>query len=230
MPRSAASALDCAEAALEFCGGAAQRGFGLDVELAREVGDREQHVAHLFLQRRLRRVVVDLVLDFGDLLLDLVDDRVGIRPVEADRARRGARSWRRATRRGGRAPPRRARSLRRRLACRSAALCASQASFCGRDRGDLGVAEDMRMAPHHLVGDRRGDVVEREHARPPRPCGRGTRPAAAGRPVRPSAPRCRRARSHRRPRRPPRSCRARSSRNPARGPTGSRVPGRAAAP
>ena len=31
-----------------------------------------------------------------------------------------------------------------------------------RDRGDLGVAEDMRMAPHHLVGDRRGDVVEGE--------------------------------------------------------------------
>ena len=32
----------------------------------------------------------------------------------------------------------------------------------GRDRGDLGVAEHMRVAAHHLVGDRLGDAVEIE--------------------------------------------------------------------
>ena len=31
-----------------------------------------------------------------------------------------------------------------------------------RRRGDLGIAKDMRMAAHHLVGDRRGDVGEIE--------------------------------------------------------------------
>ena len=32
----------------------------------------------------------------------------------------------------------------------------------GRYRGDLGVTEYMRMPPLHLVGDRLGDVIERE--------------------------------------------------------------------
>src|SRR6202021_356215 len=39
--------LDPAKAALELRGGAAQRGFRLDVELAREIGRREQQVADL---------------------------------------------------------------------------------------------------------------------------------------------------------------------------------------
>ena len=30
----------------------------------------------------------------------------------------------------------------------------------GGDRDNLDIAEDMGMAPHHLVGDRGGDVVE----------------------------------------------------------------------
>ena len=47
-------------------------------------------------------------------------------------------------------------------ACRSAALCASQASFCAATECNLDIAEDMRVPAHHLVGDRGGDVVERK--------------------------------------------------------------------
>src|SRR6185369_15573951 len=76
--------LDTAEAALELGGGAAQCGFRLDVELAREVGRGEQQVADLFFERRRRCVVIERVFDLVELLLDLVDDRSRVRPVEAD--------------------------------------------------------------------------------------------------------------------------------------------------
>ena len=86
------------------------------------------------------------------------------RPASRSRcAPRGSESWRPATGRAGRARPRRARSAAPPLArCALGRLVRLPGLVLRRDRGDLGVAEHMRVAPHHLVGDRRGDVVEGE--------------------------------------------------------------------
>ena len=73
-------------------------------------------------------------------------------------------------------------------------------------------------------------TTSRRQRAAPRPCAHGTRPAAAGRPVRPSAPASRPGRSHRRPRRPPRWCTARWWRSPAAGPRDSRHRDRAGGP
>jgi hypothetical protein len=130
MPRSAASASTSAKAALELSGGAAQRGFRLDIELACELGGGEQQVANLVFDRFVSRAPSEFGLDLADFLGDLCRSRRGIRPIEAD-PRRASADLRRAQQgRKGEgdtvehavAPP-----LTR---CRSAALCASQASFC----------------------------------------------------------------------------------------------------
>src|SRR5260370_16559167 len=76
--------LDAAEAALELRGGAAQRHLRLDFELARQVGDGEQQIAHLLLKRRGTHFSSHLGFELGDLLGDLREDGARIRPVETD--------------------------------------------------------------------------------------------------------------------------------------------------
>ena len=84
MPRSAASASTWRKRRSNFAVARRNAVSGSMSSLPRQVGHGEQQVAELFLQGRLRCVIVHLVFEFGDLFLDLVDDRIGIRPVEAD--------------------------------------------------------------------------------------------------------------------------------------------------
>jgi competence protein ComEC len=73
----------------------AQRRFGLDAELAREVGHREEEIAHFLLRavaavepvEVIRRVAPNRFTQLVDLFLNLVDDVARARPVEADRRR-----------------------------------------------------------------------------------------------------------------------------------------------
>src|SRR6185312_14560653 len=80
------AALDMGEAAFELQVGRAQRSLRIDPEMAGEVRDREQEVAHLALER-LGRAPGDLGLDLGGLLADFRENRPRVVPVEPDLAR-----------------------------------------------------------------------------------------------------------------------------------------------
>ena len=153
--------LERAEAALELRGGAAQRGLGFDIELAGQIGGGEEQIADFLFQRRGPRGAVEFGLDFGDLFGDLWQDRTRIRPVEPD-PRRAARHLDGPQQRG----------QGERHAVEHAFRAAGRLAFgrlvrlprlvLRRGRDDLGVTEDMRMPPLHLVRDRRGDILEAE--------------------------------------------------------------------
>ncbi len=110
-----------AEARFEARRRFAQRGFGVDVEVAGIVDDREQQVAEL-----AGALLVALgALDLAQLLVDLAPAARRCRASRSRPARRGAGSSRRASGRGGRGRRRPARSRPDRPP-RSAALSASQ--------------------------------------------------------------------------------------------------------
>ena len=76
--------LDRLEAPLELGIGPPQRPFRIDLEMAGQIGGREQEVADLVLDP-LRLSPGDRIGDLSDLLVDLVDDLGGLGPVEPDR-------------------------------------------------------------------------------------------------------------------------------------------------
>jgi hypothetical protein len=133
---------------------------GVELEVACQVGDAEQEVAELVLQPVAGRAHCDLAAQLGDLFFHLVEHLVHMRPVEADAG--GAPGQLLGAGEGGHAE-------------RHAVECAAGGFF-----GALGcllrfpvrglrvrvrhrrVAEDMRVAAHHLIGDAAGDVLESE--------------------------------------------------------------------
>ena len=125
--------------------------FRIDLQVPAEVGHDEQHVAQLRLLLGQRRTAGDRLLQLGDLLVQLGQDRPGM----ARRSRRGRRAWGASPRGSGPA----ARPARRpagwsppALAARSPALSSSQTVLLGA-AADLRVAEHMRVAADHLVVD-----------------------------------------------------------------------------
>src|SRR5439155_21358158 len=76
----------CAESGREFLVRLAQRRLRVDPELARQVGDGEKKVSHLFFRARLiRRRVGNDLSQLVYLLLDLSDHVARALPIEADR-------------------------------------------------------------------------------------------------------------------------------------------------
>ena len=88
-PARLEGALERVEPRAELLVGLSQRRLRLDPELAREVRDREEQVPHLFFGAGLA-FAVHRAPQLGDLLLDLVHDLAGPRPVEADGRDAGA--------------------------------------------------------------------------------------------------------------------------------------------
>jgi hypothetical protein len=80
---SAPPALHAPEAALELGVGAAQGGAEIDLAVAREVRGDEQHVAQLVFQRLVAGAGLELGAQLLDFLVQLVEHRVHVRPVEA---------------------------------------------------------------------------------------------------------------------------------------------------
>ena len=157
-----------AEATLELRVGAAQGAFWIDVEMTRQVDHREQQVAQLILQTVVRGTGVDLGLELVELAVNVGDDMGGIGPVEADTGRALLQLGRTGQ---GREPGRHAVERRG-----TVSMPLGRRSALGRLLGlpvdGLGfgavdtrlVAEDMGMAPDHLLGNATGDVVEGEVA------------------------------------------------------------------
>mmetsp|Transcript_11734 Transcript_11734/g.18875 ORF Transcript_11734/g.18875 Transcript_11734/m.18875 type:complete len:213 (+) Transcript_11734:846-1484(+) len=75
--------LNRAKAAGELCVGAAQRLFGVDVEMAGKIGHNEQKITH-FVDHVLVTHRVARFDQFGRFLLDLVDHMRCVGPVKAD--------------------------------------------------------------------------------------------------------------------------------------------------
>ncbi len=147
------------ESAFELEVGAAQRAIGVDVELARQVGDGEQHVAQ-FVFHPVGVGRFQFILEFGQFLPDLGQHRFQVRPVESCPCG--------AFLQLDRAPERRQRG-------RDPVDVAGHAGFFALGGLDalpalgLGVGidhrtvpEHMGMAPDQLVGDRPGNLVEVE--------------------------------------------------------------------
>ncbi len=129
---------------------------GSSPRLRDRVGDREQDVADLVLETH-RISGVELCAQLGQFLRDLVEHQRRLLPVEADAGGTGAQLG--GARQGGQAE---------RDAGEGAMLGAGvtlgrlvvvpgHAGIPGRL-----VAEDVRMPPHHLVGDQAGDGGEVE--------------------------------------------------------------------
>src|SRR5690606_21900890 len=78
--------LDMAEPADELVVGGPQRRFGVDLEVAGDIGDYEQQVAELLLDAGLL-ACSDGGIELGELLLELAHDGREPRPVEADGGR-----------------------------------------------------------------------------------------------------------------------------------------------
>src|SRR5579863_1424661 len=76
---------DMREAPLEFGVGAAQRGLGIDFQMAGEIGDDEEKIADLVTNRFLIAEAQRLV-DLVRLLAELGENRARVVPVEADLA------------------------------------------------------------------------------------------------------------------------------------------------
>ena len=83
MPRSAASASTCSKRRRNFCVAAAQAGFGIDVEVAGDVDDREQQVAQL-VGGGVGVAAAGSAHQLVGFLRDLRQRTVHVRPVEAD--------------------------------------------------------------------------------------------------------------------------------------------------
>lgn len=86
--------LDGTEAAAELAVGRGQGGFGVEIELACDIGDREQQVTQLVAHRRPRRFVgrvpvafADRLFELDDLLANLGERAVDLRPIEAHASR-----------------------------------------------------------------------------------------------------------------------------------------------
>jgi len=114
--------------------------------------------------RRLRGAL-DLRPEFRDLLENLFHDWPGIGPVEADARRAPLNLCRAQQRRQGQGDAiedafRHPRLTRAGLPL--AGLVFLPGLALRRGRGNLGVPEDMRVAAQHLVGDRRGNIIEGE--------------------------------------------------------------------
>src|SRR5713101_1016147 len=80
--------LDVAEAAGELLVRRTQRALRIDLQMAGDVGDDEQEIAELLLDRMRDggsfRVCCNRLLELGELLLELHQNRRQRRPVEAD--------------------------------------------------------------------------------------------------------------------------------------------------
>ena len=163
--------LDRAKAALEFAGRLPQCCLRVDVEFARQIGCGKQDVAEFVFDPRPIRGPVRPVIEFGfkllDLLTELVDDGPRRGPIETDAG--GAALYLGGAGEGGQRkrdpvehawrPPH-----RRSLCCPLFALVLLPGFGLRRGGLDLGIAEDMRMAAHHLVGNRRRDMFKIEEA------------------------------------------------------------------
>ena len=160
---------------------------GIDVEMPREVGHHEQQVADLLRHARpgRRRRAPRPARAVSSAILSSTGRGVG--PVEADA--RGALLQLHARVSAGRPRGTPSSALAAPAVARRAALGRLDrlpvARLLVRRLVAARVAEDVRVAADHLVADRRDHVGEVEARRPPRPCGRGRPPAAAGRRARP---------------------------------------------
>ena len=159
------------EAALEFGVRAAQRRFGIDVEMAREVDHGKQEVAD-FAAKRLGVAGVDLRLDLIDLLPDLGEHGARVVPVEADLGRlllqlqrtrqrgQGDRhAGKRALRRSGVRPACARASARSRF---SSALIRPHSALTSSGDQVARVAENMRMTADQFGRDRLDHAAEIE--------------------------------------------------------------------
>ena len=140
---------------------------GIDLAVAGEVGHGEQHVAQLVGQAGLIDVAGrELGPEFAQFLLDLVDDRTGL--ASSRSPTRAARFWifsaRRSAGRARATPSRAPAGPRRRLGRPFGGLAGFPGHGLGLGSGDPGVAEHVRMAVDHLVGNGRGHVGEAEGA------------------------------------------------------------------
>ena len=155
------------ESSRELLVGPPQRRFGLDLELARQVGDRKEEVSHLLfgppgVDRSGRLHHFPNLFDF---LANLRDDVVGAGPVEADRRRPradlvGAQQGGKC--RGNATQERRRFVLRGPLGALD--LFPAHLHLAGRVERGLAVLalKHVRMAAHELVGDRADGIGDRE--------------------------------------------------------------------
>jgi len=144
-----------AEAPFELAIALAQRGFGIDVELARQIGHHEQDVAHLVLQPGAVRLFAHFGAQFRHFLGQLGQHLFGVGPVETDPSGAllqldGAGQGRQ----GDRHPVEHA-GFGAGLALLGLVLLPG--AGLGGGVLDLGVAENMGMAAYHLLGNGGGD-------------------------------------------------------------------------
>src|SRR5690606_5483234 len=153
------AALDALEPRLEAQVRAARGLLRIDVEMPREIRDREQHVAELGLDPA-PLTARDRFVELAELLGDLLARAARIGPIEADAC--GAASELHGARQR-RQPDRHAVEN----ALRWSLLLPFQRLPGFGVRGSLGTraAEHVRMTPHHLFADAARDVRE-----PERPC------------------------------------------------------------
>ncbi len=162
--------LDRREPALEFQVCRAQRTLGIDIEVAREIDDREQQIADLA-RDFLLLSAIELVCDLVGFLANFRQHRLRVVPVEADlaglllqlertreRGQAGRNAGEGAVAAGGRGLARlhaRGFLLRLDLIPLNVDLVGRQPAF---------VAEHVRMTADQLLGDRLHHVAERERA------------------------------------------------------------------
>jgi branched-chain amino acid aminotransferase len=160
-PLGGQARLDGREPAAELVVGMADAGFGIEFQLARQVGEHEQHVAELVLQAALVPAR-QLGAQFADFLVELVEHRRSVRPIEADpgRARRqlgGAGQAGEGSGHSGQHAGLRAGGPF------GAFLLLPLGRLAFGIKGSRG-AEHMRVAPHHLVGNQARNVGKAEQA------------------------------------------------------------------
>ena len=179
--------------------------FGIDVDMAREIGDREQEIADLVLDRAARAGLPSASRTSRSSSSILADD-LARRPASRSRRSRPSRVSFTARVRAGRpagtpasrpaaagssgCPPRLAPRALGLLGCLD--LAPERLDAVGREVAR--VAEHVRMAADQLARDAPRPRRRNRTRRPPRPSGHGTRPGAEGRRVRPCrsrrSPRC----------------------------------------
>ena len=127
----------------------ASRRLGVDAERAREIHEREEDVAELFANVRIVLLLATRFGEFGQLLDELLENAVDVRPVEADArglllhalpALQGAEVFRDTV------EPALARASRL-----LSALSCSQFCHCESTSSMTAIAEDVRVAANHLV-------------------------------------------------------------------------------
>ena len=154
---------DLPEAANEFCIGATQRVFGVNLQVTPEIGDNEKQIAIFFRDLFPARVFkVRRVFQLADFFADLVEHRLHGRPVEAD-AGRLVLELDRADQRGqGQRHARKHAFIAKRIPGFLLGFHALPEVFRIKIRLLFIGAEHVRVTADHFIADARHNIIEGE--------------------------------------------------------------------